>query len=283
MSAGPAYDAFAGAYDAYTADYAYDRWLATVVDITGELGLRGREALDAACGTANSTLPLVERRFDVTACDLSPGMVARARRKLPDPRRVGVADLRRLPFRARFDFATCLDDGINYLLGERELRLGMRSMARSLRPGGVLAFDVNTLGTLRAAYSAEEELELGDWRFRWRGRTAPDAPAGSVAASTLAISARRRLRDGWAWRLAASALHRQSHHDEGRVRDALSAAGMEVLAVLGQSPGVVLSDHLDEQAHTKALYFARRCRRRPPLPRRLRTRSKGGGRVHIRP
>ena len=92
--AGGAYDAFARAYDAYTADYEYDRWIAMVLGIAGDLGLRGREALDAACGTANSTLPLIARGLDVSACDLSPAMVAEARRKLPDRRRVGVADMR---------------------------------------------------------------------------------------------------------------------------------------------------------------------------------------------
>jgi SAM-dependent methyltransferase len=276
MSARTAYDAFARAYDDYTADYAYDRWLGAVADIAGDLGMRGREALDAACGTGNSALPLLDRGFDVTACDLSPAMVAGARRKLPDPRRVGVADLRALPFTARFDLATCLDDGINYLVGEPDLRLAMRRLAGALRPGGVLAFDVNTLGTLRAAYSADEQLELGDWRYRWRGQTPCDLAPGAVAASTLTISRRRRARRGWAWCPESVALHRQAHHGEERIRDALAAAGMEVLAVFGQSPGVVLSGHLDEHAHTKALYFARRRRRRPPRSRHRIDRAKGG-------
>ena len=38
---------------------------------------------------------------------------------------------------------------------------------------------------------------------------------------------------------------------------------MEVLAVFGQSPGVVLEPELSEDVHTKALIFARRRRRRP--------------------
>jgi SAM-dependent methyltransferase len=131
-----AYDAFARAYDAYTADYEYDRWIAKVLGIAGELGLQRREVLDAGCGTANSTLPLIARGLDVSACDLSPAMVAEARRKLPDRRRVGLADMRELALEERFDLVTCLDDGVNYLLGERDLRAGVGGLARSLRPAG---------------------------------------------------------------------------------------------------------------------------------------------------
>jgi SAM-dependent methyltransferase len=269
-----AYDAFARAYDAYTEDYAHDRWIGTILALAGELGWRGREALDAACGTANSTLPLIARGLDVSACDLSPAMVARARSKLPDRRRVGVADMRRLGLRERFDLVTCLDDGVNYLIGEGDLRAGLGELARSLRPGGLLVFDVNTLGTLRAAYSGVHEHEAGDWRYRWDGR----ARSGSVFASALTIEARRRAGRGWAWRRASRALHRQAHHDRQRLHDALAAAGMDVLAVLGQSPGVVLAPELDEDVHTKALVFARR---RPAFkPTTARKEVHG---MHIRP
>lgn len=279
-----AYDAFAPAYDAYTVDYAYDRWLAAVLEIATELGLRGREVLDAACGTANSSLPLIERGYAVTGCDLSPAMIAAARRKLAEPERVGIADLRALPFVERFDLTTCLDDGLNYLLGERDLRRGLSSLARGLRRGGVLAFDLNTMPTLQAAYGSDSDLELGDWRYRWRGRTPAAGLTDGVAMAELAVSRRRRDRRGWRWRELGRAVHRQAHHDEGRVRDAAAAAGLEVVAVLGQSPGVVLSDTLDERRHTKALYFARRPRRRARrTPPRRRPKEVSSMADHIRP
>jgi SAM-dependent methyltransferase len=258
-----AYDAFALAYDAFTSDYAYERWVGAVLEIAGDLGWRGREALDAACGTGNSTLPLIACGLDVSACDLSPGMVAEARRKLPDARRVGVADMRSLNLPERFDLVTCLDDGVNYLIGEDQLRAGLAGLARSLRPGGLLVFDVNTLGTLRAAFSGVHELEAGDWRYRFHGHLAPSAPSGCVASNTLTIEARRRAGRHWRWQRVSRAEHRQAHHERQRLHDALAAAGMEVLAVLGQSPGVVLEPELDEDAHTKALVFARRRPRRP--------------------
>jgi SAM-dependent methyltransferase len=272
-----AYDAFAVAYDAYTADYAYDRWVAAILDIAADLGWRGRDALDAACGTGNSTRPLIARGLRVSACDLSPAMVAEARRKLPDPRRVGVADIRTLDLGRRFDLVTCLDDGVNYLLGEHDLRAGLAGLASSLRPGGLLAFDVNTLGTLRANYSGEHRHTVGDWRYRWHGHGSAHAPSRSVFASTLSIEARRRSGRQWRWHRASRVVHRQAHHDRQRLHDALTAAGMEVLLVLGQSPGVVLAPELAEDVHTKALVFARR-----PARQSYRQ-AKEVCRMHIRP
>lgn len=263
-----AYDSFACAYDALTADYDYDRWTSVVLEIAGDLGWRGREALDAACGTANSTLPLIERGLDVSACDLSPAMVERARRKLPDPRRVEVADIRELRLTERFDLVTCLDDGVNYLLGEHDLRAGLGALARSLRPGGLLVFDVNTLGTLRALFSGVHEHRVGDWRFRWNGHSSPMAPSGCIAANTLTIDARRRAGRRWTWRPASRAVHRQAHHDRQRLHDVLGAVGMDVLAIFGQSPGVILAPELDEDVHTKALVFAQRRHARPRAGRR---------------
>jgi hypothetical protein len=56
---------------------------------------------------------------------------------------------------------------------------------------------------------------------------------------------------------------------------------MEVVAVFGQSPGVVLAPDLAEDVHTKALVFARRRRRRPC--RRHPTATEEVRQMHIRP
>ena len=38
----------------------------------------GERVLDVACGTGKSFMPFLARGWDVTACDLSPAMLARA-------------------------------------------------------------------------------------------------------------------------------------------------------------------------------------------------------------
>src|SRR5437763_493918 len=116
------YDCLAPFYDRFTADYAYEAWIDAIEAQAIALGLRGWRALDLACGTGKSTLPLLERGYAVKACDISEGMVREARGKRPERADVfSVADMRDLPDLGQFDFVLCLDDAINYLLSDAEL------------------------------------------------------------------------------------------------------------------------------------------------------------------
>src|SRR3954454_12293784 len=113
--AAEAYDGLAPAYDAFTAGHEYECWLDYLEALAVEHGLPGRDLLDVGCGTGKSFLPMLERGYDVVACDLSPQMVARAREKMPTgAARVLVADMRELADLGAFDLVTCLDDAINY-------------------------------------------------------------------------------------------------------------------------------------------------------------------------
>src|SRR3954454_10065655 len=92
-----AYDSFAPFYDLYTHDYAYRPWLRNIETAAIGHGLLGSRVLDVCCGTGKSFMPLLERGYDVTACDLSEGMVTRARDAAGGAAEVLVADVRRLP------------------------------------------------------------------------------------------------------------------------------------------------------------------------------------------
>ena len=76
-----AYAVLAPAYDLLTAEYAYGPWLSAIERLAREHGLSGHRLLDVGCGTGKSFLPLLQRGFHVTACDISPEMVALARRE----------------------------------------------------------------------------------------------------------------------------------------------------------------------------------------------------------
>ena len=151
-----AYDAVASVYDDLTAHHDHELWLALLLELAGEHGLAGTRALDVACGTGKSFMPLVRRGFDVTACDISPRMAARARRRARGHGVcVHVADMRRLPRLCEgADLVTCLDDAVNYLLGDEDLARALGSMARLLRPGGLLTFDLNSLSAHREGFAA---------------------------------------------------------------------------------------------------------------------------------
>src|SRR5829696_4235844 len=144
-----AYAVLAPAYDLLTAEYAYGPWLAAIERLARRHGLSGRRLLDVGCGTGKSFLPLLDRGFDVCACDISPEMVAEAEHKAGGRAAVHVADMRRLPVLGAFDLITCLDDGINHLLDRDEVADALSGLRENLAPGGLLVFDVNTLAAYR--------------------------------------------------------------------------------------------------------------------------------------
>lgn len=211
----------------------------------------GERVLDVGCGTGKSFAPLLARGYDVWACDISPAMVARARR-CPgiDPERVLVADMRELPDLGAFTLVTCLDDAVNYLLTADDLAAAFASVARLLAPDGVYLFDTNTLATYRAGFAARASFERPLAAAVWRGETAEPIEAGALCSASIELSGP----DG-----PGVSRHVQRHHPEATVRQALASAGLACRAVLGQSTGGVLHAHADEDAHTKLVYLAGRA------------------------
>jgi SAM-dependent methyltransferase len=254
-----AYDALAPVYDGLTAHHDHEAWLGQLLAVASDHGLAGRRLLDVACGTGKSFMPLVRRGFDVTACDISPRMAARARRRSRGHGvRVHVADMRRLPLLCEgADLVTCLDDAVNYLLDGDELRAGLSGMQRNLRPGGLVLFDVNTLATYRAVF-----CEGLTWRSGEHTYSSSGEPRRVCAGGLFATTLRARRGD----RLLAECRHVQRHHPAGELRRALHAAGLEPLEIYGSGEDGSPVLPPDERRHTKLVVVARR----PPVAKRER-------------
>lgn len=249
-----AYDALAPLYDDYTTDYDHERWLAAIVELALRHGLRGPRALDVACGTGASALPLARLGYRVDACDISPGMLERARPKLePFGGRVFEADMRSLPTLGAYDLITCLDDAIDYLVEGEDLARAMRSFASVLSPDGVLVFDVNTLRTYRTVFTTDFVEERADHLFCGRGEASRRGAPGSVF--HMRIDAFTPASDGL-WRRTISR-HRQRHQPRERLEAATRDAGLKIVAAYGQRTGVQISDEPDERRDAKVLYVVR--------------------------
>jgi SAM-dependent methyltransferase len=251
-AARPAYDALASTYDAFTADYDYERWLTVLHGLATEHGAQGRRLLDVACGTGRSFEPMLRRGYEVMACDISPAMVERAAARLDGSGgTAAVADMRRLPDWGTFDLVTCLDDAVNYLHGEADLDAAFRSVARVLRPGGFYVFDVNSLTTYRTVFSSTFTVEADEVVFHWHGEASPGVAPRSLCGARLEISSGSST---------SVTRHVQRHWPPQVIRERLERAGLECVAVRGQATGVVLSDEADESVHTKVVFVARRRR-----------------------
>lgn len=250
-----AYDALAPEYDAWTTGYAYAPWFASFHNRARLLGLSGDRALDLACGTGKSTELLVDAGYRVQGCDISPGMIEVARRKLPEiAEDLFVADMRELPDISEVDLVLCLDDAINYVLSREDLIEVFRGVRRALRPGGFVVFDVNSLATFQTTFAQSLVRETDGHFFAWQGKENGQTQAGELAAAQIEAFTRRA--DG-SW-TRTTGLHEQRHHPTGVVMDALEAAGLRCCRVDGQKRGGILQAGPDELAHIKFVYYATR-------------------------
>lgn len=255
MTATPAllaYERLAPVYDDFTDGYGHDAWVDRLERIARQHGANGPRVLDIACGTGKSFAPLIERGYDVWACDVSPAMVERARRCAGvDPERVLVADMRELPELGAFALVTCLDDAVNYLLSEQDLVAAFAGVARALAPDGVYLFDANTLATYRAGFAQGAAIERPLAAATWRGETPEPIEPGALCSAAIELGDDEE---------AAVSRHVQRHHPLPTIRRALASAGLACRAVLGQSTGGVLHEEPDEDAHTKLVYVAGHAR-----------------------
>ncbi|HEX3174430.1 MAG TPA: class I SAM-dependent methyltransferase [Solirubrobacterales bacterium] len=245
-----AYDALAADYDGFTGTLDYEPWLAEVLPRLQRWGLEGNRLLDVGCGTGKSLIPMVERGWQCSGCDISPAMVEVARQKLGDRASLTVADMRELPRIGAFDLVWSLNDSINYLLDRRQLELALGAMRGNLADAGLLVFDVNTLLTYRTFFAERRLVEHGGRRLVWDGGAAGDVAAGAIVTAHLQVEGDAR----------SAHTHRQRHFPEADIRNALSAAQLEYLEILGQDEHGGLHQPFRELDHVKALYIARQHR-----------------------
>ncbi len=241
------YEAMASVYDIFTAHYDDELWIGELLSALERNGLRGERLLDVACGTGKSFLPMLDRGWKVTACDISPAMLACAQVKVGEAVPLSVADMRGLPEIDKFDLVWALDDSINYLLSEDELLKALNGMGANLAPGGLLLFDVNTLVAYRSFFAETAVVERAGRRLVWRGQTASDAKPGLICEAILE-------EDGGPTKTHE---HRQRHFADAEIRSAVKRAGLTLVGAYGLYTDGILRQPLDEGAHTKAVYIAR--------------------------
>jgi len=247
-----AYEAIAPVYDDFTAHHNYELWLGELLPELRRHGLQGDRLLDVGCGTGKSFLPMLERGWEVTACDLSPSMLELARAKSGDAVQLAVADMRELPEFGKFDLVWALDDAVNYLLGTEELGNALSGMRANLAPGGLLMFDVNTLFAYRSFFAETQRVERNGRCLLWRGQGSSDAPPGSISEARFEVEPAA----GEAAPVQTH-VHRQRHFPEAEVLKQLEGAGLECLDVFGHGFDAVLKQPVEELDHTKAVYMAR--------------------------
>jgi SAM-dependent methyltransferase len=136
--------------------------------IAGRWGPQARSILDVSCGIGTQAIGLAKRGFFVTASDISPAAIARARKEAQ--RRavhvdLSVCDMRapRVHHEQHFDVVISVDNSITHLLNDDELLSALRQIHACTRPGGgclltVRDYDQEPRGTgLIKPYRVKEE------------------------------------------------------------------------------------------------------------------------------
>ncbi|MCM1043794.1 MAG: class I SAM-dependent methyltransferase [Corallococcus sp.] len=142
-----AYSTLAHFYELFTSDDCdYNMW-SQYVDFYLSCTNAAKGA-DLACGTGKMTRLLAKAGYSVVGMDSNPQMLDEAVRKGGKCRYV-LQDIRRLNIPAPIDFATCINDGVNYLTDGETQKLFCDVYA-CLNDGGVFIFDISTAYKLRS-------------------------------------------------------------------------------------------------------------------------------------
>jgi SAM-dependent methyltransferase len=126
-------------YDAFYAGKDYEGEAASVLRLARARRSSTTSLLDVACGTGRH-LEFFARSLRCTGVDLNRGFLEAAKRRCPTASFVG-GDMVDFTIDDRFDVVTCLFSSIGYVGTVDRLNQAIASMARCLRPSGLLVVE----------------------------------------------------------------------------------------------------------------------------------------------
>lgn len=220
------YEGLAKIYDMMMLGVDYEAWADYVLEAAAAAGVKPRKALDLACGTGSTTIPLAKRGIEMAAVDLAPAMLTIARKKTEE---AGVTvdyyekNMLHMGFDRDFDMVVSFQDGINYLTNPGDFRQLSAEVAKALNPGGVFIFDLNLVDKYSDSETTVIDLEdmymvyenqYDTQRKIWHIKVTGFVPEGELY---------RRFEE----------VHEEKNHDIDEVKSALSAEGFDIFALWG--------------------------------------------------
>lgn len=105
----------------------------------------GRRVLELGCGSGRFTVPLAASGADVTAIDISPTLLDRARQALADKglnASLARLDMRDFDFDQKYDAILIAANSLLHLHSHDDFSRAFTAIRRHLAPGGIFAFDI---------------------------------------------------------------------------------------------------------------------------------------------
>jgi SAM-dependent methyltransferase len=140
-----AYEVFAPFYDMVNGDP--DTRSRQILDNIARFRPQTASVLELGCGTG-AILAGLGSGLSLTGLDLSPAMLAFAKRRCPSARLL-TSDMTSFTLAERFDVVLCVFDTVNHLTTFDDWRRLFERAKEHLLEGGLFIFDLNTLGRLR--------------------------------------------------------------------------------------------------------------------------------------
>lgn len=105
--------------------------------------------IETGCGSANVTVPLAKRGYEISASDISFGMIQNAQNyvndnNLKDKINLSVEDMTKIKSDKKFDAAICMMDSLNHLESKEKVEEYFKCISQVINKDGLLIFDVNS-------------------------------------------------------------------------------------------------------------------------------------------
>lgn len=128
--------------------------------------ITGRTMVDVACGTGTLALLMARRGWEVIGVDASQGMLAQAEEKIAGSSlhvELLRQDMRELALPRPVHLATSFFDSLNHLMTAADLGAAIRSVRKSVLPGGWFIFDTSTERCFTSLWTRSETFEERDF------------------------------------------------------------------------------------------------------------------------
>ena len=158
----PVYDEINGGAYAPYAGYLMDRCF-RLADIPV------REVLDLGCGTGGICSVLADSGFDTVALDNDPEMLQLAQERCGGSTLLLCQDMRSFELYGTVQAVYSSFDCLNYIQSAKDLKRVFALVRNYLEPGGIFAFDVNTLYRYKEVFDGRTYVyECGEGLLIWR-------------------------------------------------------------------------------------------------------------------
>lgn len=163
-------DVFCKVYNEFGWNYYPEAFGEQLLKWLAEQNLHPKTALDLACGTGILCRILQDALITARGMDLSPGMIAIARKENPDIP-FDVADMVTYRPGETFDLVTCTGDAVNHIPDLSDVEAIFHNVHSFLKPGGYFVFDM--LDEKEVSTSEPFEMDFSDTVRVWFQMTRP--------------------------------------------------------------------------------------------------------------